>query len=155
MTTERIIICFNPDGTFRGASSTDFGGQPVEVAADQLPNIGIDVASLARVTELELQVAGIEEKDTQIATLTEQISDYESTKAELATARAEFAELAAYKAAMEERVTAVLQSGDPAQYEALATEFLTPAQELARQAKVAQLEALKAEAAALEAELAG
>jgi len=90
-----------------------------------------------------------------VAALADKDAAHSATKAELATVRAEFAELAAYKTAMEERVTAVLQSGDPAQYEALATEFLTPAQELARQAKVAQLEALKAEAAALEAELAG
>lgn len=75
--------------------------------------------------------------------------------AELATIRATLEEKLAYQAMMEQKVATALQSGDPAQYEALAAEFLTPAQELARQKKLAELEALKAQAAALEVELAG
>jgi hypothetical protein len=77
-----------------------------------------------------------------------------SLASELATLTTEHTALEAYKSTMESRVTSVLSSGDPAQYEALATEFLTPAEEKARLAKVAQLAALQAQAAALEAELA-
>lgn len=73
--------------------------------------------------------------------------------AELATIRAALEEKQAYQAMMEERVATVLQSGDPAQYEALAQEFLTPAQELARKAKLAELAEIEAKAAALKAEL--
>jgi phage shock protein A len=73
--------------------------------------------------------------------------------AEIAELTARYTEKVAYQADMEAKVTAVLQSGDPAQYEALATEFLTPAQETARLAKLARIEELKAEAAALEAEV--
>lgn len=73
--------------------------------------------------------------------------------AELASIRALYEEKAAYQAAMETKVSAVLQSGDPAQYEALATEFLTPAQEKERQAKIARIAELKAEAAELEKEI--
>ena len=73
MTTERIIICFHPDGTFRGASATDYGGQPVEISALELPNLGIDIAALARVSELETIVSSIPEKDQHLAELTEQL----------------------------------------------------------------------------------
>jgi hypothetical protein len=74
--------------------------------------------------------------------------------AELAVAQTALNEKIAYQAAMEQRVTSVLQSGDPAQYEALARDFLTPAQEKERLAKLARIEALRAEAIALETELA-
>jgi hypothetical protein len=77
-----------------------------------------------------------------------------SLASELATLTTEHTALEAYKSAMESRVSAVLSSGDPAQYEALATEFLTPVEEKARLAKVAQLASLQAQSAALEAELA-
>lgn len=72
---------------------------------------------------------------------------------ELATVKAALDEKTAYQAAMESRVAAALQSGDPEQYVAIATEFLTPAQEAARREKLAQVEQLRAQAAALEAEL--
>jgi hypothetical protein len=49
-------------------------------------------------------------------------------------------------------VANVLASGDPLQYEALAKDFLTPAEEKARLEKLARAEALRAEAAQLEAE---
>ena len=87
--------------------------------------------------------------------VTEHAAAIAAKDAEISAAKQAFAELSAYKTAMEERVSAVLASGDPAEYEALAADFLTPAQEKARQAKLAELEALKAQAAALEAELAG
>lgn len=71
--------------------------------------------------------------------------------AEITTLKTQYAELSAYKTEMEATVSAVLQSGDPAQYEALAIAFLTPAQERERQEKLARLAALRAEADALEA----
>jgi hypothetical protein len=73
--------------------------------------------------------------------------------AEIAGYKAEADKFSAYKSAMEAKVGAVLQSGDPAQYEALAKEFLTPAEELARQAILARIDQLEAEAAALKAEI--
>lgn len=72
---------------------------------------------------------------------------------EITRLKTQYAELDAYKTAMETKVTEVLQSGDPAQYEALAIAFLTPAQEKERQEKLARIEALKAQAAELEASL--
>jgi len=46
---------------------------------------------------------------------------------------------------MPARVAEALQARDPAQYEALAIEFLTPEQDRIRAEKLAQLEALKTE----------
>ena len=65
--------------------------------------------------------------------------------AELTASKTALAELTAYKDAMVERVSGVLASKDPVQYEALAKKFLTPAQELERAKKLEQYEALKAE----------
>lgn len=87
----------------------------------------------------------VEAKDTEIA----------SAKAQTQAAQTSLAEKIAYQTTMEERVSAVLQSGDPAQYEALGRDFLTPAQEKERLAKLARIEELKAETAALEAEIKG
>jgi flagellar biosynthesis chaperone FliJ len=89
-----------------------------------------------------------------VSTIEQLTTRIDELAAELTTVRQQFAELSAYKDAMETQVSTVLQSGDPAQYEALARDFLTPAEEKARQEKIARVEALKAEAAALEAELA-
>ncbi len=60
--------------------------------------------------------------------------------------------LSSYKAlydAMIGRVSEVLQSGDPAQYEALALEFLTPEAEKQAQAIDAEIAALQAKRDAL------
>ena len=95
------------------------------------------------------------ESATQAQTTIDQLTvRVASLASELATLTADHTALESYKSAMESRVTAVLSSGDPAQYEALAAEFLTPVEEKARLAKVAQLASLQAAAAALEAELA-
>ena len=59
----------------------------------------------------------------------------------------------AYRAAMESKVAAVLQSNDPEKFQALAVEFLTPAQEKARQELEAEIAASKAKTAELEAKL--
>jgi precorrin-4 methylase len=106
----------------------------------------------AQAAELEKQRDSATERINTLAA--EHASAIAAKDSELATIRSQFAELSAYKDAMVARVSAVLQSGDPAQYEALARDFLTPAEEKVRQEKLAQLEALKAQAAALEAELA-
>jgi len=63
----------------------------------------------------------------------------------LGVIEAQLSALATLQATMTAHVTAVLQSRDPAQYEALAIEFLTPEQDRIRAEKLAQLEALKTE----------
>ena len=70
-------------------------------------------------------------------------------EAELAAAKAAFAEKQAYQDAMVEKVSAVIASKDPAQYEQLAVEFLTPAQELAKAEIAAQIAALQEKLEAL------
>lgn len=56
---ERIVITFHPDGTFRGASLTDFEGLPVPVDQSRLGELvpGINQAAIARVAELESELA--------------------------------------------------------------------------------------------------
>ena len=106
----------------------------------------IDMATQATTT--------IEELNARLGTLSEEHAEVIAAKdAQHAALRTQYDELHAYKTTMESTVSAVLQSGDPAQYEALARDFLTPAQEKERLAKVAQLEELRAQTAALEAEL--
>ena len=81
------------------------------------------------------------------------VAETEAKAAQLAALQAEFDALATLKTTMEQRVSSVLQSGDPAEYEALAREFITPAEEKARQEKLARIATLRAQADALEAEL--
>jgi len=88
-----------------------------------------------------------------VSTIEQLTARIDELAAELTASKQAFAELSAYKKAMETQVSTVLQSGDPLQYEALARDFLTPAEEKARQEKIAKLEVLKAQAAALETEL--
>jgi len=59
MSLERIIICFHPDGKFRGASATDFGGQPVHLEPKELSAMfpDLNAAALARVAALESELA--------------------------------------------------------------------------------------------------
>jgi hypothetical protein len=134
------ILIRGNNGAFQGAHAIDApADQPRAITTEDLASLApsINAASLAFVAGIEAEhAAAIAAKDAEIAQLT---SDY--------------AELSAYKTAMEERVSTVLQSNDPAQYVALAEDFLTPAQEKAQQEKLARIAALKAEAAALEAEL--
>lgn len=58
---ERIIITFQKDGTFRGASITDFEGLPVPVDESRLEELvpGINQAAIARVTELAGELAKV------------------------------------------------------------------------------------------------
>lgn len=96
----------------------------------------------------------MEQAQARIATLAAEHAEAIAAKdAELATLKGQYTELDAYRTQMEATVSAVLQSGDPAQYEALAADFLTPAQEKERLAKTARIAELKAEAAELEATL--
>ncbi len=72
---------------------------------------------------------------------------------EIAALKQAVAELETLKVTMEATVATVLQSGDPAQYEALAKEFLKPAELKAREAKLAQIEELRRQVAELESGL--
>ena len=138
MNIERIIITLNPDGTFRGASATDFGGLPVHLEPEQLEKVApsINAASLVRIEEAEAALTAA--KSEAEAALT-------AAKSEAEAAKAALAEKEAYQAAMVETVTTVLQSRDVKKFEALAIEFLKPEEEKIRAEKLAQLKALKAE----------
>lgn len=81
------------------------------------------------------------------------VAETEAKAAQLADLQARYDALETLKTTMEQRVSAVLQSDDPLQYEALAREFLTPAEEKARLEKLARISDLRAEATALEATL--
>lgn len=120
MALERIIITFEQDGTFRGASAADFGGLPVDLTQVDLAKIipDLNTAALSKADAIEAEKAIVEKQAT---------------------------DLLAYKDAMVSRVTEVLQSGDPEQFAALAVDFLTPEQDKIRAEKMAQLESLKAE----------
>jgi|DEB0MinimDraft_6_1074348.scaffolds.fasta_scaffold03993_4 Asp-tRNA(Asn)/Glu-tRNA(Gln) amidotransferase C subunit len=58
---ERIVITFQKDGTFRGASITDFEGLPVPVDQSRLEELvpGINQTAIARVTELAGELAKV------------------------------------------------------------------------------------------------
>lgn len=162
----RTIIKFGiTDGVLTGYDVDNGSNHPVAGTADQLAAVveNLNAAALARVEqinadkqELEQQHAAVlAEKDAALADKdTEHAAVIAAKDAELAAAKKAFDELSAFKTAMEQRVSSVLQSGDPAQYEALAREFLTPAQEKARQEKLAQIAKLQAELAALESDIA-
>jgi hypothetical protein len=126
---QRILIVLN-EGAFQGASITNDVGDPQP----------LDLAALAALVPT-INSAAIAQTDLLAADHAAAIA---AKDAELTASQAALAELTAYKEEMIERVSSVLQSGDPAQYEALATEFLTPAQELERQAILAQIAELQA-----------
>ncbi|MEI8044232.1 MAG: hypothetical protein WCL11_22670 [Verrucomicrobiota bacterium] len=81
MTTERITITFNEDGSFRGASATDFGGLPTPVDTAQLHalNPGINTTLFAAVADRDAQIerlkAGLPEV-AESATLVDQLAAY-------------------------------------------------------------------------------
>lgn len=56
---ERIVITFHKDGTFRGASLTDFEGLPLPVDQSRLGELvpEINQSAIARVTQLEDELA--------------------------------------------------------------------------------------------------
>ena len=67
MKIERIIITLNEDGTFRGASSQDFGGLPVPIAEVGLGEIGkaIGGSLLAAVAAKEAEIAALADFKTR------------------------------------------------------------------------------------------
>jgi len=93
---------------------------------------------------LQTTAAALQAKDAEIAAVNET----------LAANQASLTDMESYKADMVAKVTTALQSGDPAEFQSLAVEFLAPAQEAARIETLAKIAALKAEAAQLEAEIA-
>ena len=62
MNTERIIITFNEDGSWRGASATDFGGHPVTLSLSDLSAAcsSLNTVLLATITDLEAKLAASE-----------------------------------------------------------------------------------------------
>jgi len=96
---ERIIITFTQDGTFRGASVTDFAGQPkpLDDAALNALFPAVNASSLARVTTLEEELAALttakESATTELETATARGDSLESqlteTQTQLATAQGE------------------------------------------------------------------
>ena len=96
---ERIIITFKEDGTFRGASVTDFTGQPKPLDDGGLNALfpAVNASSLSRVTTLEEDLAAMttakELAKTELETATARADSLEDqlteTKAQLATAQGE------------------------------------------------------------------
>lgn len=125
MSQQRILIVIT-DGIFAGANQTNDEGSPEPLDLVALQE-AIGDSLLNTVTGLE---------------------------SELAATKASLEGMETYKAEMTAKVSSALQSGDPAQFQALAVEFLTPAQELARLEKIAKIAELEAEAAKLKAEIA-
>jgi len=96
---ERIIITFQQDGTFRGASVTDFAGQPkpLDDAALNALFPAVNASSLSRVTTLEEDLAAMttakDSATTELETATARGDSLESqlteTQTQLATAQGE------------------------------------------------------------------
>lgn len=125
-----ILIRGTKDGKLSGSHVIDtFGADARPITTADLSAIApaINAAAIATADSIAA------EKDAEIATLTESLTALESLRDNMVS-----------------RVTEVLQSGDPEQFAALAVDFLTPAQEKLRSEKMAQLEALQAEIAALQ-----
>ena len=123
MSHHRILIVLAA-GQFQGASIADERGEPVD----------LDLSALAAIVPT-INAAAVE----TLATIEAEHA------AELATITAQLAALTELQTTMTARVMTALQSGDPAQYEALGREFVTPEQDRIRAEKLAQLNALKAE----------
>ena len=69
----------------------------------------------------------------------------QANDAVIADLNAKIVVLETLKKTMIQKVTDALQSGDPAQFQAIALDFITPEEEKIRAEKLAQLESLKAE----------
>ena len=112
---ERIVITFNEDQTFRGASVNDHAGLPQPLDTDALTALfpAVNSAALARVAELETEVEGIPAKDEEITSL----------QSQLATANARIAELEAAPESPESETLATLNAA----YKATVPEAMQPA----------------------------
>ena len=96
---ERIVITFQQDGTFRGASVTDFAGQPkpLDEAALNALFPAVNASSFSRVTTLEEDLSAMttakESATTELDTATARVESLESqladTQTQLATAQGE------------------------------------------------------------------
>ena len=96
---ERIIITFQQDGTFRGASVTDFAGQPKPLDETALNALfpAVNASSFSRVTTLEEDLSAMttakESATTELDTATARVESLESqladTQTQLATAQGE------------------------------------------------------------------
>jgi len=115
---ERIIITFQQDGTFRGASVTDFAGQPKPLDEAALNALFPDVnaSSLSRVTTLEEDLSAMttakESATTELDTATSRVESLESqladtqtqladTQTQLATAQGEASSVPTLQAQLE------------------------------------------------------
>jgi len=57
MITERIIITFNRDGSFRGASATDWSGQIAPITSEDISEVNLSL--VAQYAELKTKVDNI------------------------------------------------------------------------------------------------
>jgi len=108
-------------------------------------------------TLIEIATVTQERLDQAQALLEVRAGEIEEIKAnhaeEIKSLHAERDAFASYKAMMETRVAEVLVTKDTTKFVELATDFLAPAQEREKQAKLSQIAELEAQAAALKAEL--
>ena len=101
---ERIIITFQQDGTFRGASVTDFAGQPKPLDETALNALfpAVNASSLSRVTTLEEDLSAMttakESATTELDTATSRV---ESLESQLATAQGEASNVPTLQAQLE------------------------------------------------------
>jgi DNA repair exonuclease SbcCD ATPase subunit len=122
---ERIIITFQQDGTFRGASVTDFAGQPkpLDEAALNALFPAVNASSFSRVTtleddlsemttakesvttELESATSRVESLESQLADIQTQLADIQTqladTQTQLATAQGEASSVPTLQAQIE------------------------------------------------------
>jgi chromosome segregation ATPase len=88
---ERIVITFQQDGTFRGASVTDFAGQPKPLDEAALNALFPDVnaSSFSRVTTLEEDLSAMttakESATTELESATSRVDSLESQLADTQT----------------------------------------------------------------------
>jgi septal ring factor EnvC (AmiA/AmiB activator) len=88
---ERIVITFQQDGTFRGASVADFNGQPKPLDEAALNALFPDVnaSSFSRVTTLEEDLSAMttakESATTELDTATSRVESLESQLADIQT----------------------------------------------------------------------
>ena len=87
--TERITITFEKDGSFRGASSQDFDGQPVPVDAAQLAKIAPGLSLSGQLATATNAIADIKTMQAKIdAFPAEKLALAEKSKSDLAELKA-------------------------------------------------------------------
>lgn len=137
---ERVIIALNPDGTFKGASSTDFKGIPIPLDLDALNAVvpQLNAALMTRIGELE----------TALKAATTEI---ETAKAERDSAQASLKEHQSISDSLVTAARAAIDSQDPVALQNILTQasLFGKAREVAKlEAEAAELEAKAAEAKA-------